>query len=126
LTARAAGVGAGPSDSAADENAGEADSDALFLAADYARGFALQAVLEERLAARFGAAWRDEPAAGALLRDQLFSRGRALSADEVAARVGAEGPLDFAAAARRAERLFSDADALAASAAQVGRAEARP
>jgi hypothetical protein len=87
-----------------------ADVDDTFYAADYARGFALAAALEDALRDRFGEGWTARRDVGPWLRRELFAAGRALSADEVAARLGTT--VDFARLARRAERLVQTADAL--------------
>ncbi len=89
-----------------------ADVDDNFASADYARCFALSAMLDEGLRAHFGAGWTSEPAAGAFLKTQLFAKGRALSAEQVAERLGFAPRLDFALAARRAARLLREADLL--------------
>ena len=89
------------------------DADDTFYAADYARAFALAAMMDESLRDRFGA-WTSRADAGPWLRRELFADGRALSVYEVAIKLGFAPRLDFALAARRAERLLAEADALEA------------
>jgi hypothetical protein len=89
-----------------------ADVDDTFYAADYARAFALAAMLHDALRSRFGEGWTANPAVGPFLRAQLFAFGNALSAEDVAARMGLPPRVDFAAATARAHRLLAAADAL--------------
>jgi hypothetical protein len=90
------------------------DVDDTFYSADYARAFALAGMMHEAIRTKFGSDWYGNPAVGRFLREQLFSRGTALSSEEVAARLGFPPKVDFALAARRAARLLADADALEA------------
>ena len=90
-----------------------ADVDDTFYSADYARAFALAGMMHEGIRRRFGEDWYGNPAVGNFLREQLFSQGTALSAEDVAQRLGFPARVDFEAAARRAQRLIADADALA-------------
>lgn len=90
------------------------DVDDTFYAADHARAFALAALLDQELRARFGS-WTSRREVGAFLKRELFAHGRARSVAEVAARLGHAPRLDFALAARRAERLLAQADALEAA-----------
>ena len=89
------------------------DADDTFYAADYARAFALAAMMDESLRSRFGN-WTSRADAGPWLRQELFSSGRALSVEEVASQLGFTPRLDFGLAARRAARLLDEADALEA------------
>ncbi len=88
------------------------DVDDNFYSADYARAFALAGMMHEAMRTKFGPDWYGNPAVGKFLREQLFSRGTALSAEEVAARLGFPPKVDFTLAAKRAERLLAEADAL--------------
>jgi hypothetical protein len=88
------------------------DVDDTFYSADYARAFALAGMMHEGIRSKFGPDWYGNPAVGHFLREQLFSRGTALSSEDVAARLGFPPKVDFGLAARRAIRLLADADAL--------------
>ena len=88
------------------------DVDDTFYSADYARAFALAGMMHEAIRKKFGADWYANPAVGRFLREQLFSRGTALSPEEVAARLGLPAVVDFELSARRAARLLAEADAL--------------
>jgi len=88
------------------------DVDDTFYSADYARAFALAGMMHEAMRTKFGLDWYANPAVGRFLREQLFSQGTALSAEDVAARLGLPPKIDFALAARRAARLLAEADAL--------------
>ena len=97
--------------SADDANAFRTDVDDTFYSADYSRAFVLAGLMHEGVRKQFGDDWYGNPAVGKFLRDEIFSKGTALSADDVARKLGFAG-LDFAAAARRAQRLVAEADAL--------------
>jgi len=88
------------------------DVDDTFYSADYARAFALAGLMHEAVRRKFGPDWYGNPAVGRFLREQLFSRGTALSPEEVAGRMGLAPKVDFELAAKRASRLIADADAL--------------
>jgi hypothetical protein len=90
------------------------DVDDTFYSADYARAFALAGMMHEAIRKKFGEDWYANPAVGKFLREQLFSRGTALSSEEVAARLGLPPRVDFDLSARRAARLLAEADALEA------------
>ena len=98
--------------SSADAERFRVDVDDGFYAADYARAFALAEMLHDGLRRRFGDGWSHHPAAGAFLREQLFSAGMSLSPEQVAQRLGYPPRVDFVAAAARAQRLLQAADAL--------------
>ena len=91
------------------------DVDDTFYSADYARAFALAGMMHEAMRKKFGLDWYANPAVGKFLREQLFSRGTALSTEDVAARLGFAPKVDFDVAAKRAARLVADADALEAA-----------
>jgi len=88
------------------------DVDDTFYSADYARAFALAGMMHEAIRKKFGTDWYANPAVGRFLREQLFSRGTALSPEEVAVRLGLPAKVDFELSARRAARLLAEADAL--------------
>lgn len=90
------------------------DVDDSFYSADYARAFALAGMMHEAMRKKFGLDWYGNPAVGKFLREQLFSRGTALSPEDVASRLGFPGKVDFDLSAKRAARLLADADALEA------------
>ncbi|MCA1829823.1 MAG: hypothetical protein LC689_23135 [Myxococcales bacterium] len=87
------------------------DVDDTFYSADYARAFVLAGLMHEGIRRQFGDDWYGDPAVGKFLKTELFSKGTALSADEIARKLGFSG-LDFGAAAARARRLVAEADAL--------------
>jgi hypothetical protein len=88
------------------------DVDDTFYAADYARAFVLAGMMHDGIRRRFGEDWYGNPAVGKFLREQLFSQGTALTAEQVVERLGFPAKLDFEAAGHRAARLISEADAL--------------
>jgi hypothetical protein len=90
------------------------DVDDSFYSADYARAFALAGMMHEGMRRKFGQDWYGNPAVGKFLREQLFSRGTALSPEDVALRLGFPGKVDFDLSAKRAARLLAEADALEA------------
>jgi hypothetical protein len=90
------------------------DVDDSFYSADYARAFALAGMMHEAMRKKFGQDWYGNPAVGKFLREQLFSRGTALSPEEVAVRLGFPAKVDFDLSAKRAARLLAEADALEA------------
>ena len=88
------------------------EMDDTFYAAEYARSFVLAGMMRDALRRRFGEDFYGDSRIGRFLREELFSQGTSLSAEQVAERLGLPPRLDFAGAARRAARLISDADAL--------------
>ncbi len=86
------------------------DLDPFLYAADYVRGFALSALMEEQFRQRFGGDWFRNPDAGDWLRRELFSRGNSRSVDEVAGLLGAE-PLTFEQLKAGLTRRFAETEA---------------
>jgi hypothetical protein len=73
------------------------DVDPGFYTANYLRAWSLETHLRATLRERFGAAWFEQPAAGAFLRS-LWREGQRLNADELLLEVAGEGArLDFSA-----------------------------
>jgi hypothetical protein len=73
------------------------DVDPGFYAANYLRAWSLETHLRATLRERFGAAWFEQPAAGAFLRS-LWREGQRLNADELLREVaGEDAELDFSA-----------------------------
>jgi hypothetical protein len=68
--------------------------------------------MHEAMRRRFGLDWYGNPDVGRFLSRELFSRGTALSPEDVAERIGAPRRIDFAAAARQAKAALLAADSL--------------
>lgn len=81
------------------------DVDDLFYSADYTKAFGLSNLVLEALRGKFGADWYEKKEAGALFRQQLFTDGSRLQADEVARLLGYD-KLDFHPTEARFARLM--------------------
>jgi hypothetical protein len=88
------------------------DVDDTFYSADYARAFVLAGMMHQAMRRKFGPDWYANPAVGAFLTRELFSKGTALSFEDVAERIGAPRRIDFAGAARHAKAALFAADSL--------------